>query len=120
MKARKTNLEERIEIVKDYIERNSDYKTIADKYSVTYGQVYNWVKKYKNHGNAGLEDGRGKGKPQSIMTEDEMKDAEIKALKERNKYLEMENEVLKKRREFEREMMNQKVNNSRHTKRLKR
>lgn len=120
MKARKTNLEERIEIVKDYIESNSDYKTIADKYSVTYGQVYNWVKKYKNHGNAGLEDGRGKGKPQSTMTEDEMKDAEIKALKERNKYLEMENEVLKKRREFEREMMNQKVNNSRHTKRLKR
>ncbi|RIN88125.1 IS3 family transposase [Mammaliicoccus sciuri] len=96
MKARKTNLEERIEIVKDYIESNSDYKTIADKYSVTYGQVYNWVKKYKNHGNAGLEDGRGKGKPQSIMTEDEIKDAEIKALKERNKYLEMENEVLKK------------------------
>jgi hypothetical protein len=76
--------------------------------------------KIKNHGNAGLEDGRGKGKPQSTMTEDEMKDAEIKALKERNKYLEMENEVLKKRREFEREMMNQKVNKSRHTKRLKR
>ncbi|PTJ55412.1 hypothetical protein BU009_10825 [Mammaliicoccus sciuri] len=76
--------------------------------------------KYKNHSNAGLEDGRGKGKPQSIMTEDEIKDAEIKALKERNKYLEMENEVLKKRREFEREMMNQKVNKSRHTKRSKR
>ncbi|WP_158258823.1 DUF4817 domain-containing protein [Mammaliicoccus sciuri] len=47
MKARKTNLEERIEIVKDYIESNSDYKTIADKYSVTYGQVYNWVKNIK-------------------------------------------------------------------------
>ncbi|WP_413481741.1 IS3 family transposase [Mammaliicoccus vitulinus] len=96
MKARKTSLEERIKIVKDYIENNSDYKTIAEKYSVTYGQVYNWVKKYKAHGNAGLEDGRGKGKPQSIMTEEEIKDAEIKALKERNKYLEMENEVLKK------------------------
>ena len=120
MKARKTSLKERIEIVKDYIENNSDYKTIAEKYSVTYGQVYNWVKKYKAHGNAGLEDGRGKGKPQSIMTEEEIKDAEIKALKERNKYLEMENEVLKKRREFEREMMNQKVNKSRRTKRSKR
>lgn len=119
MKARKTNLEERIEIVKDYIKNNSDYKTIAEKYSVTYGQVYNWVKKYKAHGSVGLEDGRGKGKPQSIMTEDEIKDAEIKALKERNKYLEMENEVLKKRRELEGEMMNQKVNKSRRTKRFK-
>ncbi|SUM37551.1 transposase [Mammaliicoccus fleurettii] len=114
MKARKTNLEERIEIVKDYIESNSDYKTIADKYSVTYGQVYNWVKKYKNHGNAGLEDGRGKGKPQSIMTEDEMKDAEIKALKERNKYLEMENEVLKKRREIENNTLMEDINDIYH------
>src|SRR5699024_7132919 len=80
MKARKTNLEERIEIVKDYIESNSDYKTIADKYSVTYGQVYNWVKKYKNHDNAGLEDGRGKEKPKSTMTKDEMKDTKSKQI----------------------------------------
>ena len=49
-----------------------------------------------------------------------MPEAEIQALKDRNKILEMENKVLKKYQEIEREMINQKTSKSSHTKRLKR
>ncbi|MGZ2447245.1 transposase, partial [Staphylococcus saprophyticus] len=76
--------------------------------------------KYKVHGRDGLQDGRGKGKPKSILTPEEQKEAEIQALKSRNKILEMENKVLKKYQEIEREMINQKTSKSSHTKRLKR
>lgn len=120
MKARKTTYEERLNIVNFYLGNELSYKKIAQKFNVTYGQVYQWVQKYKKHGSDGLIDGRGKGKPQSILTSEEVNEAEIKALKERNKILEMENKVLKKYQEIEREMMNQKSNKSRHTKRSKR
>ncbi|MFQ3852387.1 IS3 family transposase [Staphylococcus sp. 2S1] len=103
MKARKTTLNERIEIVEYYIANEMNYKATAEKFNVTYGQLYNWVKKYKEHGSDGLIDSRGKHKPKSIMTDEEVLKAEIKALKERNKYLQMENEVLKKEEIIERE-----------------
>lgn len=120
MKARKTTYEERLNIVNFYLDNELSYKEIARKFNVTYGQVYQWVQKYKKHGSDGLIDRRGKGKSQSILTSEEVNEAEIKALKERNKILEMENKVLKKYQEIEREMMNQKSNKSRHTKRSKR
>lgn len=82
--------------------------------------MYQWVQKYKVRGRDGLQDGRGKGKPESILTPEEQKESEIRALKDRNKILEMENKVLKKYQEIEREMINQQTKKSRHTKRLKR
>lgn len=51
----------------------------------------NGFKKYKEHGEDVLVDGRGKGKPQTMMSSEELKEAEIKALKERNKLLENKN-----------------------------
>lgn len=103
---------ERIEIVEYYIANEMNYKAVAEKFYVTYGQLYNWVKKYKEHGRDGLIDSRGKHKPKSIMTYEEVLKAEVKALKERNKYLQMENEVLKKEEIIERELMNQKSDNN--------
>lgn len=75
--------------------------------------------KYQAHGKNGLVDGRGKGKPKSMMTPEEQKEAEIQALKAQNRLLEMENDVLKKFQALEREMI-QRENKSRHTKRSKR
>ncbi|WP_373792421.1 hypothetical protein, partial [Jeotgalibaca porci] len=53
----------------------------------------------------GLIDGRGRGKPESIQTDEERIQAEITVLKARNEYLETENAALKKLEEVERELM---------------
>ena len=119
MKARKTTQEEKIEIVKDYLTNGMSYKDAAKKYRVSYNNVYSWVQKYKIHGPAGLVDGRGRGKPSSIQTEEEKIRAEIAALKARNEYLETENAALKKLEEVERELMSRKLGTRRNTKRLK-
>src|SRR5699024_1708566 len=104
------------------------YKTTANHFNINYSQVYNWVKKYNLHGYDGLKDGRGKGKPQSVLTPEEALKAEIKILKEKNKFLQMENDVLKKEEEIEkdvikkekkreRKMMKQASDKKHHTKR---
>lgn len=97
-----------------------NYKDAAEKFEVKYSQVYNWVQKYKKHGSDGLVDSRGKGKPKQIMTPEEVSKAHIKALEEHNNYLEMENEVLKKEDQIERQLMNQESGKKPRTKRLKR
>ncbi|URZ08018.1 helix-turn-helix domain-containing protein [Clostridium felsineum] len=66
---RKTTYEERIKIVSFYIENNDDYQLTADKYQVSYQQVYSWVGKYKQGGTEALVDRRGKGKPLNKLTE---------------------------------------------------
>ena len=48
MKSRKTTLEERLEIVNYVLANNNDFKGAADKYSVPYANVYNWVKNIMN------------------------------------------------------------------------
>lgn len=73
--------------------------------------------KYKKHGYEGLKDGRGKGKPQAVLSTEKALKAEIKILKERNKYLQMENDVLKKEKAIERQLMKQALDKKRHTKR---
>jgi len=108
MNTRKTTFEERIEIAKYCIENNRDFNKTAEKYQVNYSQVYNWIKKYEKHGDIGLVDGRGKGKPVEALTREEELELKIKALEQRNKFLQMENEVLKKQEEIERQLMNRK------------
>ena len=56
VKGRKTTLEERIDIVKDYIESGSSYEEIAEKYQISYQQIYQWVRKYQEKGIDGLQD----------------------------------------------------------------
>lgn len=59
---RKTTIEERKEIVFYCINNNKDYKGTAEKYNVSYSQVYSWVKKYNSIGEEGLTDKRGRHK----------------------------------------------------------
>ena len=102
---RKTTFKERLEIVQYTLANNKNYHKAIDKYTVSYSQVYNWVKKFEVDGEKALYDNRGKtvkDRDYKTLSETERLKLEILRLKERNKYLEAENIVLKKLDELER------------------
>ncbi|MCG0276392.1 MAG: helix-turn-helix domain-containing protein [Thermosediminibacteraceae bacterium] len=101
-KGRNTTFEERIEIVKYCIEHDRNYNKTAEKYQVSYQQVRNWVIKYDKSGVYALIDRRGKRKSEDEFTEIDRLKAQNKLLEAKNRWLEMENEVLKKLAEIER------------------
>ena len=102
-KSRNTTLEERLEIVKDYIESGCNYGEIAEKYDVGYQQVYTWVKKFTELGAPGLHDRRGRRKiDQEPRTPEEKTQIQIAQLKHENYLLKMERDLLKKVEELER------------------
>ena len=75
----------------------------ALKYNVSYQQVYQWTKKYKEMGAPGLEDRRGKRKKdQTPRTELEKAQIEIERLKHELYMTQMERDLLKKLDEIER------------------
>lgn len=95
---RKTNLEERIEIVEYCIGNGKNYIEAAKKFQVSYQQVRKWVIKFEKLGIDGLLDRRGKRKSKDKLTDAE----KLKLLEAKYKRLEMENELLKKLKEIER------------------
>jgi len=97
---RKTTLEERIEIAQYTIARNLDYKSAMERYKVSYQQVYSWVNKYKDGGAESLKDNRGRSKAIEELSEVELLRLEVKKLKARNEYLEMESAIEKKLEEL--------------------
>ena len=95
--ARPTTVEERVQIAKDCIDNGCNYGETALKYKVSYQQVYQWTKKYKEMGAPGLEDRRGKRKrDQTPRTELEKAQIEIERLKHELYMTKMERDVLKK------------------------
>ena len=107
MKSRKTTIEERIEIVEYVLDNDNDYKGAADKYAVPYTNVYNWVKKYLEHGEDGLKDKRGRPsskQEKENLSEVEKLQIEIESLKARNIRLERTIVALKKKEEIEARM----------------
>ena len=100
---RETTQEERIAVVRDCLENGSNFGETAIKYNVSYQQVYIWVKKFKQLGEAGLEDRRGKRiAEQEPRTELEAARIEIEQLKHKLYLAEMERDLLKKLDELER------------------
>lgn len=99
---RKTTYEERTEIVSFCISNNEDYQITADKFKVSYQQVYAWVKKYQANGYEALMDRRGKRKEADELTESEKLSAQLKLIEAENRRLKMENDFLKKLNEVER------------------
>ena len=100
---RETTQDERYEIVKSCIDSGLDYGATAEKYNVSYQQVYTWVKKYKELGKPGLEDRRGQRKKyQAPRNEKEALEARIAQLEAENRLLKMERDLLKKVKELER------------------
>lgn len=94
-KGRKTTLEERTEIVAFCMANGKDYGMTAEKYEVSYQQVYSWVRKYEVKGTDGLTDRRGKAKPEAELTEADKLRMENKILRAKIKDMEMENAILK-------------------------
>lgn len=104
MKAsRKTTEEERIAIVKDCLDNGLCYNDAAEKHNVSYQQIYTWVRKYTELGEAGLEDRRGKRKenqqPRTELEEMKIKMAKLEHELYRTK---VERDLLKKLEELER------------------
>ena len=100
---RETTQEERIAIGKECLENGSNYGETAIKHNVSYQQVYTWVKKFKELGEAGLEDRRGK-KTAAQEPRTELEELKIKMaqLEHENYMLRMERDLLKKLDELER------------------
>ncbi|OUB13603.1 hypothetical protein BK708_26355 [Bacillus thuringiensis serovar yunnanensis] len=99
-KGRKTTFEERIEVTEYTIARNNDYQAAIETYGVSYQQIYSWVKKYKKNGVDGLQDRRGRNKPEEKLTELDLLRLENKRLKVRNDHLEIEGALVKKLEEL--------------------
>ena len=103
VKARPTTQEERLKIVQDCIEQGMSYSEAAEKYQVSYQQVRNWVLRFKEKGEAGLEDRRGRRKKdQTPRTREEGLEQRIAQLEHEKYLLEAENWLLKKVKELER------------------
>lgn len=101
-KGRATTYEERIEIVKYCIEHQNNYVETAQKFQVSYQQVYTWVTKYEKDGVDALQDRRGKRRSQDQMSEVEKLKAQNKLLEAEVRRKQMEIDFLKKLDELER------------------
>lgn len=113
-KSRKVNKEERIEIVKYCLEHDMDYKTTAKVFETTYANVFNWVKKYKEKGEDGLGDKRGRHKSDEEVDEVTLLKRQLKQKEHELEMAQLEIRLLKKLDEIERrrsiEQVNMKLN----------
>lgn len=78
-----------------------DYRQTSEQYKITYQQIYSWVKKYQEQGEAGLLDRRGKRRPPPEYIEEEKAAAKLRQLEAENRRLQIENDFLKKLNELE-------------------
>jgi len=117
-KRRKTTQDERKEIVQYCLKHEMNYGEAAKRYQVSYSQVYQWVKKYKEMGESGLEDRRGHrvGSLPSRTEEEKLRD-KVAGLERQVYWLQMENDFLKKVKELERRDALARHANSENTKR---
>ena len=118
-KSRKVSKEERIEIVKYCLEHDCDYKTTAKVYETTYANVFNWVKKYKEKGEDGLGDKRGRHKTDEEVDETEKLRRELKRMQHERDMALLEVKLLKKLDEIERRKYTERANMKMNMKRSK-
>jgi transposase len=101
-KGRKTTWKERIEIVQSALANGKSYQQTAEKYQVSYQQVYQWVRKYEDGGWDTLQDRRGRSKSEEELTSEEKMKLEMRRMEKENERLRAENAFLKKLEEIER------------------
>jgi len=97
-----TMWKEKIKIAENCISHDKAYQLTADKYDVSYQQVYQWVQKYEKNGAEALKDGRGRKKSIEELTPEEKFDLKLKKLEAENEKLRAENALLKKLEKLER------------------
>ena len=96
-------VEERVQIVKEHLDGGKSVSELAKEHDLGYHLVYDWVKKYKAKGIAGLEDRRGQRiADQEPRTPEEEARVRIAQLERENYLLKLERDLLKKVRELER------------------
>ena len=118
-KSRKVNKEERIEIVKYCMDHDLDYKTTAKVFETTYANVFNWVKKYKEKGEDGLGDNRGRHKTNEEVDETELLKRQLKRMQHERDMALLEVKLLKKLDEIERRRSTERVNMKQNMKQFK-
>src|SRR5699024_12105657 len=105
-KGRNTTLKERMEVAQYTISNNYNYQEAAEKYQVSYQQVYSWVRKYERDGEQGLEDRRGKTlESKTVLTVDEKLHLRVKELDYIITYLDTVLVLCKKMEEVERDVL---------------
>ena len=109
-KSRKVDKNERIEIVKYCLEHDMDYKTTAKVFETTYANVFNWVKKYREKGEDGLGDKRGRHKTDEEVDETEKLRRELKKMQHERDMALLEVKLLKKLDEIERRRFTEQAN----------
>jgi len=114
-KGKATTIAERIEIANWCMAHDKSYKPAAERYGVSYGQVYAWVAKYLQKGEGGLTDARGHRKPEETLTLEERQAREIKLLKAETERLKLEIELRKKVQETERRLYSERYGKKRNT-----
>ena len=94
--------EKRFELVAKVLSGHS-VASVAKNAHIDSGQLYQWVRRYNEKGMDGLQCKKGRPTKQLVMKKQTKKtklsiseQEELKLLRERNEYLEMENEYLKK------------------------
>jgi transposase-like protein len=107
MKSRKTTFEERLEIVNWVMANDMNYREAAAKFQIRYALVYKWTNAYLKDGAEVLKYKKRGPKAKSAVDESTLSDFErLKLALEREQALrkraEFELEVLKKKEEFER------------------
>ena len=91
MTKRKSTIDERLSAVKEYTEAGKPYEQIARERGFSYRQVYEWVRKYRKLGIAGLEDRRGERKiSQTPRSKEEELEKRIAELEHENHLLKLE------------------------------
>lgn len=101
-KGRSTDWKERIDIVLYCLSQNHNYQATAEKFQVSYQQVYQWVKKYEAGKEDALKDGRGRKKAPEELDESDQQKLAMKKMEYENERLRAENAFLKKLQELER------------------
>lgn len=101
-RGRTTTFDERVEIASYCISHDYNYAEVAEKFNVSYQQARNYTIKYKEKGIVGLQDNRGRRKPEESLSEVEKLKAELKLEKAKRIQAEMEASFLKKLGEIER------------------
>ena len=94
--------EQRFELVAKVLAGNS-IRIVSKNAHISYGMLNQWVRRYNEKGMDGLQCKKGRPTKQIVMKKKTKKSKlsiseqeELKLLRERNEYLEMENEYLKK------------------------
>lgn len=113
MKYRTTTFDERLKVVKWVINHDMNYKEAASKFAIKYSLVYSWVRKYLRDGEDALRSHKRGPKAKVVIDEKEMSEVDrLKYELEREQALrkraEFELEVLKKKEEFEKKLRSRK------------